>query len=621
MQAIGLYREGFMKIRLALMAATVLGLAACSETPPPATPSGPAPEPESAQPSAEPVPAESDLLALLVEEYFEIQLQRAPVLATSIGDDRYNDLWPNDLTDEWRAETRAIEERFLASVEQIDREQLTGQDLLTWEVFRRARAMVIEGLQFPDHLLPVSQFFSPPNFFAQMGSGVSIQPFEDAKDYENFLARVDGFVAWMDQAIANMRQGVEQGIVQPRVLIEKAIPQLAAHLVDDVEKSIFFGPLRNFPEDLPATDRQRLEAAFRTAIREKIVPAYRRMRDFLRDEYLEKTRDSVGLYALPNGAAWYAYLARLQTTTDVAPAEIHEIGLREVARIQGEIREVMKQVGFAGNLKAFFKFMNEDPQFLFSDKEQLLQGYRDRKAVVSEASKKLFSLLPKADFEVRPIEEFREQSAAGAQYQRPSADGSRAGVFYVNTYDLKSRPSWAMDSLFAHEAIPGHHFQIALQQEIEDLPRFRRFGGQGAYIEGWALYAESLGKEVGLYADPYQYFGGLNAELFRAVRLVVDTGLHLKGWTRQQVLDYMADNLAVHEVKRISEAERYMAIPGQALSYKMGQLKIAELRRRAEEKLGERFDIKVFHAQVLGDGSLPLSVLESKIDRWLADAA
>jgi uncharacterized protein (DUF885 family) len=328
-------------------------------------------------------------------------------------------------------------------------------------------------------------------------------------------------------------------------------------------------------------------------------------------------RDSVGMVGLPGGEEWYAFLVRQRTTTELSPQEIHQIGLDEVARIHGEMQGVMDQVGFEGDLKDFFEYLNSDDQFYYDEPEQLIQGYRDMSRHIESLTPKLFSVFPKTDFEVRAVEPFREQSASGGQYRRGTPDGSRPGVFFANTYDIKARPKWAMESLFLHEAIPGHHFQISIQQEIEGLPRFRRFGGYTAFTEGWGLYAESLGKELGVYTDPYQYFGALNAELWRAIRLVVDTGLHFKGWSRQDVLDYMYANSAVKEARAVSEAERYMAIPGQALAYKIGQLKIRELRERAEEALGERFDVKAFHTEVLIDGSLPLSMLDAKIDRWI----
>jgi uncharacterized protein (DUF885 family) len=325
----------------------------------------------------------------------------------------------------------------------------------------------------------------------------------------------------------------------------------------------------------------------------------------------------VGLYAQPNGAAWYDYMVRVRTTTDMTADEIHQVGLNEVARIHGQMRGVMEEVGFEGDLREFFDHMNSSPQFFFDEPEQLIQGYRDMSDRINGLASGLFEIFPKTDFEVRRVEPFREKSASGGSYQAGTPDGTRKGIFYANAYDLRARPNWAMESLYLHEAIPGHHFQIMIQRENEALPDFRRFGGFTAFSEGWGLYAESLGKEIGVYTDPYQYFGGLNAELWRSIRLVVDTGIHAKGWSRQQVLDYMYENSVVAEARAVSEAERFMAIPGQALAYKIGQLRIREIRNTAEKRLGEKFDVKAFHTEVLRDGSMPLSLLEAKIDRWI----
>ncbi len=337
----------------------------------------------------------------------------------------------------------------------------------------------------------------------------------------------------------------------------------------------------------------------------------------MRDEYLPTCRTTVGLDALPDGAAWYAYNVRKITTTDYTPAQIHDIGLSEVERIHGEIRDVMRRVGFKGDVKAFSEYMQEDPRFFYIDRDALIAGYVDIKRRVDPALPRLFERLPSADYEVRAVEPFREKSASGGSYQAATEDGSRPGIFYANAYDLKARPKWAMEALSLHEGNPGHHFQISLQREQKDLPKFRRFSGYTAYSEGWGLYAESLGRDLGMYEDPYQYFGMLEGELWRAIRLVVDTGLHSKGWTREQVLEYMDAKSSAAEARRVSEAERYIAIPGQALAYKIGQLKIRELRTRAERELDGAFDVRQFHTAVLGDGALPLDVLESKIDGWI----
>jgi uncharacterized protein (DUF885 family) len=422
---------------------------------------------------------------------------------------------------------------------------------------------------------------------------------------------------YVDQAIENMREGVRQGITQPRILMQKFLPQVQSQLVDNAEASGFYTPILNMPDSFSEADRTRLTAAYKDAIESKLVPAYARISNFMVDEYLAAARPTIGLLDLPDGEAWYAYKVREITTTDMTPGEIHEIGLSEVERIHGEMRAVMQQVGFDGDLNEFFKYVYADPQFFYKEPEQLIQAYRDMSAHIESLTPKLFEVFPKTPFEVRRVEPFREQSASKGAYQGGLPDGSRPGIFYANAYDVGTRPKWDMQSLFLHEALPGHHFQISLQQENEDLPRFRRFHGFTAYTEGWGLYAESLGKELGVYTDPLDYFGALNAELWRSIRLVTDTGIHAKGWTRQQVLDYMFANSATSETRAVAEAERFMAIPGQALAYKVGMLKIRAIRTAAEAQLGDRFDVRAFHTQILKDGPMPLSMLEAKIQAWV----
>ncbi len=565
--------------------------------------------------------AERERLRALVEDYFEEYLKLNPIFATFVGEDRYNDRLANDISPEHREQSLSLERRFLEEIEAVDASLLVDQDLLTHQIFRLDRQRRIEAFRYPDHLLPVDQFGGVPNHFARLGSGESIHPFRTVKDYDDFLARMSGFAIWVDQAIANMREGLGRGVVQPRVLMEKALPQLAAHVTDDPQQSLFHRPIDRMPDGFGEADRRRLGDAYEAAIRDTVVPAYARLHAFVRDEYLPRARSTVGLDALPDGKAWYAHRVRTITTTDLTPGGIHDIGLREVARIHGEMERIRVAVGFEGDLHAFFDWLETDPRFYFDDPEELLNGYREMKARINGLVPRLFDIFPRADYEVRAVEAFRERSASGASYQSGPPDGSRPGVFYVNTYDLSARPSWAMESLSLHEAAPGHHFQRSIQRELEALPRFRRFGTYTAYVEGWGLYAESLGRELGVYEDPYQHFGALAAELWRAIRLVVDTGLHSKGWTREEVLDYMDANTSVGEARAVSEAERYIAIPGQALAYKIGQLRIAELRARAEERLGDRFDVKAFHRAVLEDGALPLDVLSGKIDRFIAGRA
>lgn len=593
-----------MKNLVAAMLAAVFLVAACGESQ------------QQAASVAQEVNA-TDTLHALFEEHFERNLEMNPISATFIGDYRYNDRMANSNSPEYITAATAMDEEFLARLLEVDREQLSYQDQLSYDLFKINREQSLEGNQFPSHLQPINQFYSMTNFFVQLGSGSSAHPFKTVKDYEDFLSRADQFSINIDQIITNMKEGMNQGITQPRILMEKLVPQVDAHIVDDVKDSNFYKPVTNMPEDFSDEDRARLTALYEDKIGNTIIPAYQRISNFLGDEYIGAARETVGLYAQPNGANWYAYMVRLRTTTDMSPDEIHQIGLNEVARIHEEMLGVMEEVGFEGSLKEFFEFVNTDDQFFYDEAEELIQGYRDMSDHITELSKSLFDVMPKTSFEVRRVEPFREASASGGSYQAGTPDGSRPGIFYANAYDIKARGKWAMESLFLHEAIPGHHFQIMIQRENEDLPGFRRFGGFTAYSEGWGLYAESLGKELGVYTDPYQYFGGLNAELWRSIRLVVDTGLHAKQWSRQDVLDYMYANSAVAEVRAVSEAERFMAIPGQALAYKVGQLKIREIRNKAEAALGDKFNVKDFHTEVLKDGPMPLSILEAKLDRWV----
>lgn len=553
----------------------------------------------------------------IFEEYFERSLELDPLRASAIGDYRFNDQIANSIGPEHRDASHQMNEQFLARLLEIDREQLSREDRLNYDMFRLNREQSLEGERFPGHLQPLNQFSSPLNSLVQIGSGSSFHPFRSVKDYDDWLSRIDDAIVYVDQVIENMQEGVRLGIVQPRILMEKSLPQIESQIVETAEESDFWAPIENMPEAFSNEDRLRLTLAFKEAIENKLLPSYQRVANFVGDEYLAAARDTVGLYALPDGSDWYAYNVRRITTTDLTPDEIHQIGLDEVARIHDEMRGVMAEVGFEGDLEDFFDYMNSEEQFYFDEPEQLIQGYRDMAGRIAGLSKRLFDVFPKSELEVRRVEPFREASAAGGQYRTGTPDGSRPGVFYANAYDIKSRPIWAMESLFLHEAIPGHHFQRSLQVENENLPKFRRFGGYTAFTEGWGLYAESLGKEIGVYTDPYQYFGALNGELWRAIRLVVDTGLHAREWTRQDVLDYMYANSAVKEARAVAEAERFMAIPGQALAYKIGQLKIREIRRNAEERLGDSFDVRAFHTQVLMDGPMPLSMLEAKIDEWV----
>ncbi len=566
--------------------------------------------------SSEP-PGPSAELAGLFEEYFEASLQMNPIQATFIGDKRYNDQLPNFFSAEYRQKTHDFDVKWLNRVQAIDRDSLSEQDKISYDLFVYQQQQTLEGEQYPDWMQPVSQFFSVHNFFAQLGSGVSAQPFQTVEDYDNWLSRIDGMVVLNQQAIENMRQGMVAGVVQPEIVMQKVLPQLQAHIVDDVEQSVFYGPVNNLPESFSEQDRQRLSEAYRVAISEQVIPIFQSMHDFIRDEYLPASRATVGMSHLPNGTDWYNFRIKAQTTTSKTADEIHQFGLDEVARIRGEMEQVMQEVGFEGDLQEFFAWLKGNDEFYYTDKEALLQGYRDLQAKVNERLPNLFDVAPKADYEVRAVEAFREQSQAGASYQPSSPDGSRPGIFYVNTYNLRAQPKYGMETLSLHEASPGHHFQIAIQQEIEEMPKFRRFGGYTAFAEGWALYAESIGREMGMFDDPYQYFGRLSDEMLRAMRLVVDTGMHAKGWTREQAIDYMRANSDMAESAVIAEVERYIVIAGQALAYKMGQSVISELRARAERELGDDFDIKAFHRVVLTGGAMPMDILRQRVNSWI----
>ena len=564
--------------------------------------------------------ATSQRLSKLFDDYFERSLQLSPLQATFIGDDRYDDKLTNSISPDFIRMALEVDRSYLDQALKFDPATLSEEDRLSWEIFVHERRISIESAKFPGELLPIDQMFSISTLMPVLASASSAQPFRDAKDYDRFLARMNEYITWSDQAITNMREGMRRRIVQPRVVMENVEKQLAALIEDDPQKSLFYAAVERIPESVPAADRARIEKAYRDAIVNRINPAYRRLHEFVRDEYLPHTRSTVAWTALPDGAAWYAFLVKNSTTTDLTPDQIHELGLKEVARILGEMEQVKAQVGFKGDLHAFFRHLQEDPQFYYTKEEDLIAGYQDVKRRIDAVLPKYFSIFPKADYEVRPVEAFRAKSAAGASYQSPSADGSRPGIFYVNTFNLKAQPKFGMETLSLHEASPGHHFQISIQQELTDIPRFRRFGGNyTAYVEGWALYAESIGKEMGLFTDPYQYYGRLSDEMLRALRLVVDTGLHTRGWTRERAIQYMLDNSSMAKSDVEAEVERYIANPAQALGYKIGQIRIREMRAAAEKKLGPKFDVKRFHTEVLRDGALPMDVLEKKLERAMTN--
>lgn len=564
-------------------------------------------------------PTESQRFHQWLDAQWELTLKRQPMLATTLGDPRYNGRFVDTTTAAWRTQSRRDTQQQLKGLAGFNKARLDAKDRVSYGILKLDLEQELAGERFPDWMQPISQIGGLPSFLAQLGTGESIQPFKTTRDYDDWLKRLALAVPSFDGSIANMRAGLKAGVTQPKAVMEKVLPQLQALAVTDPEKSLFWGPIKNFPDAVPAADRERIAAVMRKLLADKVLPAYGRMLAFVRDEYTPKARAGTAWSDLPDGKAWYALRVRQSTTLDLTPDQIHEIGLKEVARILGEMEAVRKQVGFQGDLKAFFKYLQDDPKFYFTKPEDLLAGYRELQKKINGLTPKLFDIAPKADYQVKEVEAFRAESAPGASYEEGSVDGTRPGVFYVNTFNLKAQPSYGMETLSLHEASPGHHFQISIAQEDSSLPAFRRFGSHyTAYVEGWALYSESLGKELGMFTDSYQWYGRLSDEQLRAMRLVVDTGLHAKGWTREQAIKYMLDNSSMVESDVVSEVERYIVWPGQALGYKIGQLEITKLRREAEAELGAKFDVKGFHRVVLTAGQVPLPVLRELVMDWVA---
>jgi uncharacterized protein (DUF885 family) len=551
------------------------------------------------------------------DEYYEERLKLFPLEATANGDNRYNDRLHIDFTDAFRDTLKKFYSGYLNKIKTYDREKLSHNDRISYDIFKREMEISLENFNFPDHYMPLNQFWSLPLTMGQLGSGSGNQPFKTTIDYDNWMKRVDQFSIWADSAIVYMRKGMAADIVLPRILVEKTIPQLKAIETGDVTKSLFYGPVNKIPAEFAGDQKTRLTSTYSAAIQQKLVPAYRKLATFLEREYLPAARNTTGISALPGGKKRYNYLIRYWTTTDKSPDEIYSLGLSEVKRIQGEMEKIRMETGFKGDLKAFFEYMKTNKAFMpYRSTDEVLDAFRNIQKKIDPNLSKMFGKTPKTPFEIRQTEAFRAASAS-AEYNQGSPDGSRPGIFYIPILDAtKFNTTSGMESLFLHEAIPGHHYQISLQQENDSLPKFRRFSWYGAYGEGWALYCESLGKELGLYTDPYQYMGALGDEIHRAIRLVVDVGMHEKNWTREQAIKYMIDNEAISEQGAVAEIERYMAIPGQALSYKIGALKIRELRNRYENKLGKKFKLAAFHDEFLKDGCMPLQVIETKMDEW-----
>ena len=564
----------------------------------------------------------SQALASLFAASDEDNLRRNPVGALYRGDMRFADRLSDYPSDAYFTAERRAAQQELAALARIDRSRLTPDEQISYDVFKWQRELDLRGLTGEllavSAVRPIDHFSGLHTNFAELSSGEGAAPYKTLEDYENGLKRMDAFVRQLDTSTVQMRKGLARDVVQPRLVMANVVEQLDAMLAEGVDGSSFMRPVNNFPAGISAADQARLKAAYARSVSTKIRPALTRLRTFVADEYLPKARPSVGLSDMPGGDKLYDYLVEVSTTTNMTPDQIHRIGLDEVKRIHGEMEKVKAEVGFTGTLQQFFEHIRTDPKFKPASREWLQQEYVRIGKRLDATLPRLFSTLPKAPLDIRPVPALTEKGAARGSYNPGTPDGSRPGVFYFNAYDLPSRTTPSMETLYLHEGAPGHHFQISLAQENEALPKFQRFGGNTAFVEGWGLYAETLGKELGVYTDPYQYFGYLDSQLFRAIRLVVDTGIHSKGWTRDQTIQYILDNSSRGRSNATAETERYIAMPGQALAYKIGQLKISELRAKAERELGPKFDIRDFHAQVLMSGALPLSVLEAKIDRWIA---
>ncbi|MES2703449.1 MAG: DUF885 domain-containing protein [Bacteroidota bacterium] len=555
-------------------------------------------------------------LTTLFDKYWEERMQLFPLEATANGDNRYNDKLTIAIAERFRDSLRRFYTHYLDEVSKTDTSGLDKTDLMSYRIFRYEMEMSIEGLKYPTHYLPISQFWSFTLDLPQLGAGSGNQPFKTVKDYDNWLQRLAIFPAWTDTAIANMRKGIAAGWVLPRALVLKILPQLKAVADGRDSASIFYGPIKSMPGSFATADKQRFTESYRAAITTIINPSYTKLLDFFTNEYLPASRATHGISGIPGGAEYYNYCIRNWTTTNLSPDSIYNTGLREVARIESEMNKVRDAVGFKGDLPAFFKSVSKDPKLCpFTEPQQVIDSFWAIKRKEDPQLKRLFNDTPKTQFTIRQTEAFRAASAS-AEYNPGSADGSRPGIFYVPIIDPKKFNCVGMTTLFLHEAIPGHHYQISLQQESKRLPAFRRFLWYGAYGEGWALYTETLGKELGVYEDPYQYLGHLGDGIHRAIRLVVDIGLHHKGMSREEAIKYMMAHELISEGEATAEIERYMAIPGQALSYKIGQMAISAERAQYTQQLGGKFNIASFHDEVLRDGCVPLSILREKMAEW-----
>jgi prolyl oligopeptidase len=548
----------------------------------------------------------------LLDEAWEWRLEQNPVFASALGDRRFNDKWTDRSID--TIESRQVQRQaFLDRTIAIDSSQLSAEDQFNYALFRRSLQVAIDGHQYKEYLMPISQ----RGGVQSLESTAEVLRMQSVQDYEDWLARMAAIPAVLEQTMALQERGRKDGYMPPKILMERVPDQIASQTVENAEDSPFFAVFENIPDTIAAEDQTRLQNLAREIIEDAILPAYRDFSRYFNKTYLPASRESIGASELPNGGAYYEYKARLFTTTQMTPDEIHRLGLNEVKRIRDEMQLIIDELEFDGDFADFLHFLRTDPQFYYDDPDDLYEAYLATCKRIDPELVKLFGKLPRMPYGLRPIPDNIAPDTTTAYYRGPAADGSRAGYYYVNLYRPEVRPKYEIEVLSVHEAMPGHHLQIALAQELEDVPNFRRYSGFTAFVEGWGLYSEALGYDLGLYKDPYSRFGALTYEMWRAVRLVVDTGMHYKGWTRRQAIDFFKDNAAKTELDIVNEIDRYLIMPGQALAYKIGQLKMLELRKKAEQALGNDFDIRAFHDELLGAGAIPLEVLETRMNRWL----
>lgn len=555
-----------------------------------------------------------DDLRRLIDEEWEYELHDDPLLATAAGDHRFDDKLPSVALADY-ARTDAANRDFLKRLQAIDRAGLGDADRLNYDIFDRTLHDRVSDYEFKAYLMPITNREGFHTDFPQLPD---IMPFNTAKEYDNYCARLEAFALYMNQYIDVMREGIKGGYVLPKVVLEGWEGTVDPHVVDDPTKSLLYAPFETFPDGVAAKDRTRLIERGKKAIMTSVVPGFRTFRDFMAKEYVPASRESIGASELPNGKAYYEFRVKYYTTLDLTPKQVHETGLSEVKRIRGEMDAVIAKTGFKGSFAEFVQFLRTDPRFYVDTPDALMKEVAYVLKRMDGQLPVLFKTLPRMPYGIKPIPDFLAPKTSTAYYERPAGDGTRAGCYRVNTYDLKSRPLYELEALSLHEAVPGHHLQIAIAQELIDVPTFRRFRGFTAFVEGWGLYSERLGLEVGFYQDPYSDFGRLTYEMWRATRLVVDTGMHYFGWSRQQAIDFMAANTALSIHNITTEVDRYISWPGQAVAYKTGELKIRELRAYATKELGAKFDVREFHDVVLWSGAVPLDILDANVKAWVA---